>query len=227
MPLRTTATLVSARLGTRCRSEPRRHATGVDWDMCPVRGEEVIARQHPLLLPGRRWLVLAALLLMAACGQSGDPAPQTPLVNGTRSRARGLRRHAPDVAPGSGAPRGHLRTDRVGAAHRGAAAGGRVQGAGDRLLRQPRRQGRCVWTDERGDMVYSELKGEAVGSGNLSSGTFRWRDRPLCRRDRRLHVPVAVRGRCRRRRGERAGRRPQGPGAVGPGRDRAGRRPGR
>ena len=33
-------------------------------------------------------------------------------------------------------------------------------------------QGRCVWTDERGDMVYSELRGEAVGSGNRIVGTF-------------------------------------------------------
>jgi hypothetical protein len=33
-------------------------------------------------------------------------------------------------------------------------------------------QGRCVWTDERGDMVYSELKGEAVGSGNHIVGSF-------------------------------------------------------
>jgi hypothetical protein len=40
-------------------------------------------------------------------------------------------------------------------------------------------QGRCVWTDERGDMIYSELKGEAVGRGNhivgtLVGGTGRW-----------------------------------------------------
>jgi hypothetical protein len=33
-------------------------------------------------------------------------------------------------------------------------------------------QGRCVWTDERGDMVYSELKGEWVGSGNHIAGRF-------------------------------------------------------
>jgi hypothetical protein len=33
-------------------------------------------------------------------------------------------------------------------------------------------QGRCVWTDERGDMVYSELKGEMVGTGNHIVGTF-------------------------------------------------------
>ena len=33
-------------------------------------------------------------------------------------------------------------------------------------------EGRGVWTDERGEMVYSELKGEAVGSGNQITGTF-------------------------------------------------------
>jgi hypothetical protein len=33
-------------------------------------------------------------------------------------------------------------------------------------------QGRCVWTDERGDMVYSELRGEFVGTGNHITGTF-------------------------------------------------------
>ena len=33
-------------------------------------------------------------------------------------------------------------------------------------------QGRCVWTDERGDKVYSELKGELVGTGKRIVGTF-------------------------------------------------------
>ena len=32
--------------------------------------------------------------------------------------------------------------------------------------------GRSVWTDEHGEMVYSELKGEVVGSGNHIVGTF-------------------------------------------------------
>jgi len=32
--------------------------------------------------------------------------------------------------------------------------------------------GRCVWTDERGDQVFSELKGEFVSSGNRIVGTF-------------------------------------------------------
>jgi hypothetical protein len=33
-------------------------------------------------------------------------------------------------------------------------------------------QGRCVWTDEHDDKVYSELKGEWVGTGNRIVGTF-------------------------------------------------------
>ncbi len=33
-------------------------------------------------------------------------------------------------------------------------------------------QGRCVWTDERGEKVYSELKGEWVGTGRRVVGTF-------------------------------------------------------
>ena len=32
--------------------------------------------------------------------------------------------------------------------------------------------GRCVWTDERGEQLFSELKGEFVGSGNRIVGTF-------------------------------------------------------
>ena len=32
--------------------------------------------------------------------------------------------------------------------------------------------GRCVWTDERGDQVYSELKGDAVGAGTRIEGTI-------------------------------------------------------
>ena len=32
--------------------------------------------------------------------------------------------------------------------------------------------GRAVWTDERGDQVFSELKGEWVGTGNRIVGTF-------------------------------------------------------
>ena len=33
-------------------------------------------------------------------------------------------------------------------------------------------QGNCVWTDEHGDKVYSELKGEFVETGNHIVGKF-------------------------------------------------------
>jgi hypothetical protein len=33
-------------------------------------------------------------------------------------------------------------------------------------------QGRCVWIDEHGDKIYSELNGERVGTGNRIAGNF-------------------------------------------------------
>jgi hypothetical protein len=33
-------------------------------------------------------------------------------------------------------------------------------------------EGRCIWTDEHGDKIYSELKGEWVGTGKRITGTF-------------------------------------------------------
>ena len=32
--------------------------------------------------------------------------------------------------------------------------------------------GRCIWTDERGDNIYSELKGDAVGTAGRIEGTI-------------------------------------------------------
>ena len=139
------------------------------------KGREVISRQRPLLLRRRRWLVLAALLLMAACGQSGDPATPT------------LPADAWHAFEGTWTAAGTRRTLRLGADHRAAifeltgsllltgaqrpAVGFKAQAIGFSDSRAGM-QGRCVWTDERGDMVYSELRGEAVGSGNRIVGTF-------------------------------------------------------
>ena len=76
-------------------------------------------------------------------------------------------------------------------------------------------QGRCVWTDERGDDGVQRVERRVGRQREPYRGHVRGRNGPLRGRDRRLHFSVAVRGRCRRRRGERARRRPQGPGAVG------------
>ena len=119
--------------------------------------------------------MLAVLLLAAACGGSGGPTPQTPLAGEW---------HAFE---GTWTAAGTRRTLRLGPDERAAifeltgsvlltgaqrpAVGFRAQAIGF-SDRRAGMQGRCVWTDEHGDMVYSELKGEWVGSGNRIVGTF-------------------------------------------------------
>jgi len=120
-------------------------------------------------------MVLAALLLMAACGSSRGPALPNPsdgewhLFEGTWNAAgtrRTLRLGPEDRAAifeltgsilltGAQRPALGFRAQAIGFSDRGAGM-----------------QGRCVWTDERGEMVYSEMKGEAVGSGKHIVGTF-------------------------------------------------------
>ena len=119
--------------------------------------------------------MLAALLLTAACGQSGGPTTSTPPTGEWRA------------FEGTWTAAGTRRTLRLGGDHRAAifeltgsllltgaqrpAVGFKAQAIGFSDSRAGM-QGRCVWTDERGDMVYSELRGEAVGSGNRIVGTF-------------------------------------------------------
>jgi hypothetical protein len=134
-----------------------------------------MARQRPFLSLGRRWLGLAVLLLTAACGQSGGPASQTPPAGEWHT------------FEGTWTAAGTRRTLHMGPDHRAAifdltgsmllsgaqrpAVGFKAQAIGFSDSHAGM-QGRCVWTDERGDMVYSELRGEAVGSGNRIVGTF-------------------------------------------------------
>jgi hypothetical protein len=119
--------------------------------------------------------MLAAFLLTAACRQPDGPAPQT--------RPEG-EWHAFE---GTWTATGTRRTLRLGQNDRAAifeltgsvlltgaqrpAAGFRAQAIGFSDSRTGM-QGRSVWTDERGDMVYSELRGEFVGTGNHIVGTF-------------------------------------------------------
>jgi hypothetical protein len=118
--------------------------------------------------------MLVVFLLAAACGQSGG-SPQTPLASEWH------------VFEGTWTAAGTRRTLRLGADDRAAifeltgtvlltgaqrpAVGFRAQAIGF-SDRRAGMQGRCVWTDERGHMVYSELRGEWVGSGNRIVGTF-------------------------------------------------------
>src|SRR5215471_4918257 len=118
--------------------------------------------------------MVAALLLMAACRQS----------NSVPRMSRDSEWH---VFEGSWTATGTRRTLRLGPDDRAAifdltgsllltgaqrpAVGFRARAIGFSDSRAGM-QGRWVWTDERGDMVYSELKGQAVGSGNRITGTF-------------------------------------------------------
>jgi hypothetical protein len=119
--------------------------------------------------------MLAVLLLTAACGEPSGLPPQA-LPTGEWLTFEGTWTAA-----------GTRRTLRLGPNDRAAI----FDLTGSVLLTGPQRpavgfiahaigfsdsrtgmQGRCVWTDERGDMVYSELKGEWVGSGNHIVGKF-------------------------------------------------------
>jgi hypothetical protein len=135
----------------------------------------VISRQHPLLSPGWRWLTFAALILTAACDQLSGAAPQS------------LPAGEWHVFEGTWTAAGTRRTLHLGSDDRAAifeltgslllsgaqrpAVGFRAQAIGFSDSRTGM-QGRSVWTDENGDTVYSELKGEFVGTGNRIVGTF-------------------------------------------------------
>jgi hypothetical protein len=118
--------------------------------------------------------MLVALLLTAACGHSGDtlqtlPAGEWHTFEGTWTAA-GTRRTLRLSADDRAAIFELTGTVLLSGAQR-PAVGFKAQAIGFSDSRAGM-QGRCVWTDERGDMVYSELKGEWIGSGNHIAGTF-------------------------------------------------------
>ena len=113
------------------------------------------------------------LLMLGACGQTAE-APK-PLPNGwyefegswvasgkRRVMPMGPARHAALVDLG-----GTLLLagpNRPGVGFRGEAVGMTDSAAGF--------VGRAVWTDERGDQVFSELRGEGTAKGNRLTGSF-------------------------------------------------------
>ena len=123
---------------------------------------------------GWRWPMVFALLLMASCGPSGS-TPQSPNAGGWYEfggtwTAAGTRRTL-RIGPDERASIFELTGTVLLTGDQRPSVGFRAQAIGFSESRGGM-QGRCVWTDERGDMVFSELKGEAVGSGNRIVGTF-------------------------------------------------------
>ncbi len=122
-----------------------------------------------------RFGVLAVLSIVAACGPAPPPAQTTPAADGwhefsgtwtaagtRRTMSLGGERRAAIVdlrgtllLAGSGRP---------GIGFRGDAIGFSDSATGF--------NGRAVWTDEKGDQIYSELRGEGTATGNSLTGTF-------------------------------------------------------
>lgn len=122
-----------------------------------------------------RAVALALLLFAAACSQPKVPSPEIPSqgewrtfegtwsASGTRQTLNLDSSHRASVFDLSGSL--------LVTGDRGLGVGFQSQAIGftDSLTGM---QGRCVWTDEHGDKVYSELKGEFVTTGNHIVGTF-------------------------------------------------------
>ena len=115
--------------------------------------------------------MLAALLLATACGEPGGRAPQTLpagewLTFGGTWTAAGTRRTL-RLGPSDRAAIFDLTGSVLLTGAQRPAVGFIAHAIGFSDSRSGM-QGRCVWTDERGDMVYSELKGQAVAPRRLS-----------------------------------------------------------
>jgi len=124
---------------------------------------------------GRLWVAIASLLFAAACNQPTVPSPGirapgewrtfegTWSASGTRQTIKLEADHRASIFDLTGSL--------LLVGDRGLGVGFKAQAIGftDSLVGV---QGRCVWTDERGDQVYSELKGELVATGNHIVGTF-------------------------------------------------------
>lgn len=124
---------------------------------------------------GRRWAALATLLFAAACSQSPVPAPGTSPTGEWRTfegtwTATGTR-HTLTLGTDHRASIFDLTGSLLLIGNRRLGVGFRAQAIGfsDTLTGM---QGRCVWTDERGDKIYSQLQGEFVATGKHIVGTF-------------------------------------------------------
>ena len=121
-----------------------------------------------------RLCIALSLLFVSACSQSTVPAPapsvsESGVFQGTWSASGS--RHTIHLETDHRASIFDLTGSLVLTGERGLGVGFRAKAIGFTDSRTGM-QGSCVWTDERGDKVYSELKGEMVGPGNRITGRF-------------------------------------------------------
>lgn len=134
----------------------------------------MISRARSRVAPWRPWAALVPLLLLVACGQPTGPVPVAPpegewrIFEGTWTAA-GTRKML-DLGPGHRASIFDLTGSLLLTGEGRPAVGfqSRVIGFSDNLAGM---HGRSVWTDERGDQVYSKLQGESTGPGSRIIGT--------------------------------------------------------
>ena len=113
----------------------------------------------------------------------------------------------------------------VASVGRGRAREGPTSAAGCSAKRSPSMMaralsvGRAVWTDARGDRVFSELRGEPVATGRRIVGTITGGTGRYAGVDRRLRADLAVRRSGRRTMSSRARGGPAGTVAEGARRD--------
>ena len=132
------------------------------------------SRPRPVDHRGLRPIACAALLALAACGPA--PVPESPPAAGdwhefqgtwTATGSRDMIRLGSDRRASISHLEGTLLLS--GAARPGAGFRAEAIVLTDNATGMV---GRAVWTDERGDEAYSELRGEGTTTGNRIVGTF-------------------------------------------------------
>jgi hypothetical protein len=138
-------------------------------------GAEVFPRIESMVSLGRLWVALVPLLFAAACSQPQAPSLETPSLGELRRfegtwSASGTRQTL-NLGTNQRATIFDLTGSLLRVWDRELGVGFQAQAIGfkDSLAGT---QGRCVWTDERGNKIYSELKGEFAATGNRIVGTF-------------------------------------------------------
>jgi len=135
----------------------------------------VVSRAGSMVSRGRRWVLLVPFLFAVACTQPTIPAPAVPSTGEWRAfegtwSASGTRQTL-NLETDHRASTFDLTGSLLLIGDQGLGVGFQARAIGFTDSRAGM-QGRCVWTDERGDKVYSELKGEFVATGNHIVGTF-------------------------------------------------------
>lgn len=131
--------------------------------------------RHALAALLRVSVPIAAMMALAACGPSPGPAEVPSAAGGWHEFSGSWNAAGSRHTLGLGSDRRALLVDLTGTlllagpSRPGIGFRGEVVALGDTATGLV---GRAVWTDERGDQVFSELRGAGAAKGNRIEGTF-------------------------------------------------------